>query len=179
MRKQRIGIGRNSSEGIRRLTSVGIVVALLALVTTAAVSLRSSQAKDSAARATSLATSANSLRANAQQTSFVPQTGQVRPLTQEEAQKLAEGIKQIINQSTDGLKNVNHPDGSVSIDLEGRFQSVAVAKRDEDGTLIESCVDNRQAAAAFFGIDPQLVGVPLNTVAPKTGSSVSEKGGNR
>ena len=165
MRKQGIGIGRNSSKGIRRLTSVGIVVALVALAATAAVSLRSSQAKDSAARENSQAsgnTSANNLRANVQQTSFVPQTGQVKPLTQEEAQKLAEGLKQLINQSTDGLKNVNHPDGSVSIDLEGRFQSVAVAKRDEDGTLIESCVDNREAAAAFFGIDPQLVGVPRN-----------------
>jgi hypothetical protein len=182
MRKQAKEIGRNSSKGIRRLTFVGVVVALLALVATAAVSLRTSQAKDSAARQNNSPasgnTSANSLRANAQP-SFVPQMGQVKPLTQEEAQKLAEGIKQLINQSTDGLKNVNHPDGSVSIDLEGRFQSVAVAKRDEDGTLIQSCVDNREAAAVFFGIDPQLVGVPRNSAAPKAGATVSEKGGDQ
>lgn len=179
MRKQGKEIGRNSSKGIRRLTLVGIGLALFALVATAAVSLRPSQAKDSASRQTASNTSANSLRANVQQTSFVPQTGQIKPLTQEEAQKLAEEIKQLINQSSDGLKTVQHADGSVSMDLEGRFQSVAVAKRDEDGTLTQSCVDNREAAAAFFGIDPQLVGVPRNSAAPRTGATVSEKGGNQ
>lgn len=185
MRKQRIGIGRNSSQGIRRLTLVGVVVVLLALVATAAVSLRSSQAKDSAAGSAARQinspasgnTSANSMRANALQTSFVPQTGQIKPLTQEEAQKLAEGIKQLINQSTDGLKSVNHPDGSVSMDLEGRFQSIAVARTDEGGKVVQSCVDNREAAAAFFGIDPQLVGVPRSTA--KTAPTVSEKGGDQ
>jgi hypothetical protein len=180
MRKQGIGIGRNSSTGIRRLTSVGIVVALLALVATAAVSLRSSQAKDSAAREnsqTSGNTNAHSLRANAQ-TSFVPQAGQVKPLTQEEAQKLAERIKELVNQSTDGLKTVQHADGSVSMDLEGRFQSIAVARTDEDGKVVQSCVDNREAAAAFFGIDPKLVGVQGNTTSPKT-APVAEKGGDQ
>jgi hypothetical protein len=105
------------------------------------------------------------------------QTGQVRPLTQEEAEKLAEGIKQLVNQSTDGLKSVHHADGSVSMDLEGRFQSVAVAKRDEDGKLVMSCVDNRQSAAAFFGIDPKLVGVQGN--AAKTAPIAAEKGGDQ
>jgi hypothetical protein len=184
MRKHGKEIGRNSSQGIRRLALVGIVVAVLALVAAAAVSLRTSQArdsaKDSAARQNNGDTRANtSLRSSAQPMPFAVQTGQIRPLTQEEAQKLAEGIKQLVNQSTDGLKSVRHADGSVSLDLEGRFQSVAVAKRDEDGKLILSCVDNRQAAAAFFGIDPQLVGVPANAASSKTGSAVTEKGGDR
>ena len=106
------------------------------------------------------------------------QTAQIRPLTQEEAQKLAEGIKELVNQSTDGLKSVRHDDGSVSIDLEGRFQSVAVAKRDENGNVVQSCVDNREAAADFFGIDPQLVGVQ-GRAASSTAASPGEKGGLR
>lgn len=182
MKKQGKGIGRNSSKRIKRLAWSAIIVAVFALGATAAVSLRTSQAKDSARQQNNSPASGNnrsnmSLRVGVQQIPVDGQTGQVRPLTQEEAQKLAEGIKQLVNQSTDGLKSVRHADGSVSLDLEGRFQSVAVARRDEVGKVTLSCVDNRQAAAAFFGIDPQLVGIQGN--ATKTGSTVSEKGGDR
>jgi len=156
--------------------AIAIVTAVLALGAMAAVSLRTSQAKDTTARQTNGDTHAN-LRTNNQPAPFVVQTGQVRPLTQAEAQKLADGIKELVNQSTDGLKAVRHDDGSVSMDLEGRFQSLALAKRDEDGKLIMSCVDNRQSAAAFFGIDPQLVGVQGS--AAKTAPAVSEKGGDQ
>ena len=181
MRKQGKGKGRNSSKGIGRVTWIATVVAFFALGATAAVSLRISQARESAPLQNSSQATGNShsnigLRARAQEMSVNGQTGQIRPLTQEEAQRLAAGIKELINQSTDGLKSERHADGSVSIDLEGRFQSVAVARRDEDGKLIQSCVDNPQAAAAFFGVDPQLVGIPRDTASPKTDSRVPEKG---
>lgn len=87
------------------------------------------------------------------------QTGQIKPLTSQEAQQLAEGLKRMLNQSTEGLVQVEHADGSVSMDLNGRFQNVTVARINEDGSLTQSCVDNPQAAAAFFGFDPQLLGV--------------------
>src|SRR5437868_5283210 len=45
------------------------------------------------------------------------QTGKLRPLTPEEVQKLAAGLKQEINQSTDDLMQVHHPDKSISMDL--------------------------------------------------------------
>jgi Tfp pilus assembly protein FimT len=85
------------------------------------------------------------------------QTGQIQQLTPEEAQKLAAGLKQMVNQSTEGLVQVQHADGSVSMDLEGRFQNVAVARVNKDGSVTQSCVDNPQAAGAFFGIDPKLI----------------------
>ena len=94
-----------------------------------------------------------------------PQTGQVRPLTPEEARKLAEGLKELANQSTEGLQQVHHPDGSVSIDLQDRFQNVALAKKEADGTVSQSCVDNPQSGAAFFEIDPKLVGAPTKAVS--------------
>lgn len=179
MRQQGKDKGRNSSKKAGRVTAVAIVMAVLALGAMAAVSMRS-QAKDANALQTNADTRANANpRMNAQPAPFVVQTAQIKPLTQEEAQKLAEGLKKLVNQSTDGLQQVRHSDGSVSMDLEGRFQSVAVAKRDENGNVVQSCVDNREAAAAFFGIDPQLVGVPARTGSVKTNAAMTEKGGNR
>jgi hypothetical protein len=83
--------------------------------------------------------------------------GQGRPLTPEEAQKVAEGIKLLVNQSTEGLVQVQRADGSVSMDLQGRFQNVTVAKKEADGSVSQSCVDNVDSAAAFFGINSQLI----------------------
>jgi hypothetical protein len=85
------------------------------------------------------------------------QTGQIQELTPEEARKLGAGLKQMVNQSSEGLVQVQHADGSVSTDLEGRFQSVTVARVSKDGSVTQSCVDNPQAAGAFFGIDPNLI----------------------
>lgn len=85
------------------------------------------------------------------------QTGQIQELTPEEARKLAAGLKPMLNKSSEGLVTVQHPDGSVSMDLEGRFQNVAVARVNKDGTVTQSCVDNPRAAGAFFGIDPKLI----------------------
>ncbi|MFS8084243.1 MAG: post-PEP-CTERM-1 domain-containing protein [Acidobacteriota bacterium] len=85
------------------------------------------------------------------------QTGDIQPLTPEEAEKLAAGLKPMLNQSTEGLAEEQRPDGSVSLDLKGHFQSVTVARVNKDGTTSQSCVDNPQAAGAFFGIDPKLI----------------------
>lgn len=170
MTKQAKKIGRNSSKRIRPLAAIGVIAAIFVVGATAAISLRTSEAKNPTPRRNEVPL-ANNARANMnirpgfQQLPLDQQTGQIRPLTQEEAQKLAEGIKQLVNQSTDGLVPVHHADGSVSMDLQGRFQSIAVAKKTEDGKFTESCVDNPTSAAAFFGIDPQLVGGQRNAAS--------------
>ena len=167
--------GRTSSRKIRQLLFMSVIVAI-ALAATAYASRRAKQA--GRAQANEINEGRATLKYQAEtNVPLSPQTGQVRPLTQEEAQKLADGIKLLVNQSTDGLEPVRHTDGSVSIDLQGRFQNVAVAKLDENGKLTQSCVDNPAAAAAFFEIDPQLVGVK-NTSASKT-SSTPAKGSER
>jgi hypothetical protein len=99
-----------------------------------------------------------------------PQTGQLKPLTPEEAKRLADGVKELANQSTEGLQQVRHPDGTVSMDLDGRFQNVAVARKEADGTVTQSCIDNPQAGAAFFHLDPALV-----SSTEKTGSATDTK----
>ena len=65
------------------------------------------------------------------------------------------------------------------MDLDGHFQNVIVAKKNEDGTVSQSCVDNRQTAAEFFGIDPQLVGVKPNTASPRTAPLAPSNGRNQ
>jgi hypothetical protein len=76
------------------------------------------------------------------------QTLQQGPLTQEQAQQIAGALKE--NQSTEGLVQVQHPDGTVSMDLQGRFQNVMLAKKSDDGSVSQACVDNSEAAAAFL-----------------------------
>lgn len=171
MSKHAQGKGRTTSRKIRRLMFTGIIVAVVALGATAAVSLRTRQAKSS----TPLASNAQSKQAPADLRYRVgsvpvnPQTGLVRPLTQEEAERLAANLKRLVNQSTEGLKEVHHEDGSVSMDLQGRFQSVVVRKQDENGEWVVSCVDSPEAAAAFFNLDPALLGVKKTaTSAPVT-----------
>jgi hypothetical protein len=44
------------------------------------------------------------------------------------------------------------------MDLQGRFQNVSLAKKEADGSISQSCVDNVDSAAAFFEIDPGLLG---------------------
>jgi hypothetical protein len=100
------------------------------------------------------------------------QTGQWRRLTADEARVLAQGIKELVNQSTEGLVQVRHANGMVEMNLQGRFQDVLLAKKEADGTISQACVNNVDAAAAFFEIDPALVG----STAPvsKTSSLESE-----
>jgi hypothetical protein len=90
-------------------------------------------------------------------------TGQTKELPPDEAQKLAGGLKELINQSTEGLVEVHHADGSVSVNLEDRFQNVTVARVNKDGSIAQSCVDNPKAAGAFFGIDPKLIDPTVET----------------
>jgi hypothetical protein len=70
------------------------------------------------------------------------------PLTQDQARQIADALKD--NTSSDGLVQVQNPDGSTSIDLQGRFQNVILAKKDSDGSLDQTCVDNPAAASAFL-----------------------------
>lgn len=102
------------------------------------------------------------------------QAAQIKPLTQEEAQKLAAALKELANQSQEGLKQVRHADGTVSIDVQGRFQNVALAKRNEDGTISQACIDNPASGALFFGIDPKLVGLKTSGATVSRDQSTSK-----
>ena len=100
------------------------------------------------------------------------QDAEPQELSADDAQKLAAGLKDLVNQSTEGLVEVRHADGSVSLDQQGRFQSVTVSRINKDGRITHSCVENPQAAASLFGIDPKLIDPTAEAGAPK-GARVS------
>jgi len=76
------------------------------------------------------------------------QTLQQGPLTQGQSQQLAEQLEG--NKETDGLVQEKREDGTVSVDLQGRFQNVTLAKKNDDGTVSAACVDTPEAAGAFL-----------------------------
>lgn len=174
--------GRTSSRKIRRLALLSAIVAVFALGATAAVSLRGSakemkpQPNTAEFNKTGAARSNPNFRAGAPVpvNSQTGQEAQVRPLTQEEAQRLAGAIKQLVNQSTEGLQSVKQADGSESLNLQGRFQNAVLAKRNEDGEVVQSCVDNPEAAAVFFEIDPKLVGVTKSAARRPNANSAAK-----
>lgn len=78
-------------------------------------------------------------------------TGNLRPLNADEARALIEAMGRFLDQSSDGLVPVYHPNGMVSVDLEDRFQSVSLARLRTDGTVDMRCVGNVAEARAYLG----------------------------
>ncbi len=163
--------GRGKS---RRPGVIGIVgaIAVLAVGAMAAVSIRSGNSSQASKVENSMTKQSLPTRlamVNGQTVAVDGQTGQYRQLTPAEQQKLAAGIAPLVNQSDEGLKQVQHSDGSVSMNLEGRFQNVSLAQKNEDGSVSQSCVNSPETAAAFFGIEPEKFGAKT-----KSGKSANQ-----
>jgi hypothetical protein len=138
----------------RFTTTVALVSAIVAI---GAISVLSRQ-KGETGKTSALASKAQIVNSRvASQDQKLESQAQPQELTADEAQQLGAGLKDLVNQSTDGLVEVHHPDGTVSMDLDDRFQNVTVARVNKDGSISQSCVDNPKAAGAFFGIDPKLI----------------------
>ena len=140
-----------------------MIVAAIAVVSIAAITVASRQPASGTEVngpqkvPTATATKYTTVKVAGQEVQIDSQTGQMKPLSPEDAKKLADGLRGMLNKSSEGLVEEYHHDGSVSVDLKGRFQNVTVARVNKDGTVTTSCVDNPRAAAAFFGIDPKLL----------------------
>lgn len=93
-------------------------------------------------------TSTESAGTSAMRVSIDPETG---GLVQSPAtlSKVDDELQESLSRSTEGLVQVHHPDGSVSVNLQGRFQSASMARIDSSGKLHTTCVDNHGAANAF------------------------------
>jgi flagellar basal body-associated protein FliL len=160
---------KGSSKRFRSLLIITIVLVTAALAAGAAavVSRQSAAPNETGARAEGGTAVANNTgdagKKSATATPAQPQVqseaqdAQSAELSPEDAQKLAAGLKPMLNKSSEGLQEVHHADGSVSIDVEDRLQSVAVAQVGKDGKVKVGCVDSPSAAAGFFGIDQQLI----------------------
>jgi hypothetical protein len=158
---------RNSNRKFRRLslTTLVMAIAIVAIAAVTVVSRQKAKVKEAknpqgatvVANTTKTPGNFVTVKVAGQDVQVDSQTGQMKELTPEEAQKMAAGLKKMINQSSEGLVEVQHSDGSVSMDLDGHFQNVTVARINKDGSTSTSCVDNPKAAGAFFGINPKLI----------------------
>ena len=75
-----------------------------------------------------------------------PETGELGMPTPEQLQRISDSQQSQVNHSSAGLVEVHHPDGSVSIDLQGRFQEYETVRVGPDGKLIYQCVDGEENA---------------------------------
>jgi len=75
-----------------------------------------------------------------------PETGKLGMPTREQWNELSDLEQQRLDHSSAGLVEVHHPDGSVSVDLQGRFQEFATVRIGPDGKLVFQCVDGAENA---------------------------------
>ena len=90
-----------------------------------------------------------------------PETGQLvtgpaaARLAETGADKQAEAdLEQMLSRSDAGLQQVHRPDGTVSVNLEGRFMSASVARLGADGRVETLCAEDAAAAEAFLADRP-------------------------
>lgn len=88
-----------------------------------------------------------------QQVAVDAKSGKLRKPTQEEINALVSGMK--LNDSPEGLKAKSVGNGTVVMDLEGRFETATVAKINPDGSVSTACVNNSKDAKAFLNSDTE------------------------
>jgi len=79
-------------------------------------------------------------------------TGQRRKPSDEEIEALVAQVSALTNRSSEGLTVTKRPDGSQMVNLEDRFNNVALARANEDGTTSVRCVTSMEEAAEFLGL---------------------------
>lgn len=78
-------------------------------------------------------------------------TPSAAPIADKNDRELAKTIRRLTDRTDDGLLETLLPDGSVSLDLGGRFQNVMLSKLDRNGEPIAACVTSLEEANLFFG----------------------------
>lgn len=76
--------------------------------------------------------------------------GRVRAITPEEAAALVEAVAPALSQSDAGLTPVRLANGTLVLDLEGRFEAATLAKIGPDGAVEAECVTTVDEAKAFL-----------------------------
>ena len=79
------------------------------------------------------------------QVAIQPESGDLVPM---ELKELDADTRNALRRDTEGLVPVYHADGSVSVNLEGRFQTASVARLDADGRPVITCIESPNAASA-------------------------------
>ena len=80
-----------------------------------------------------------------------PSTGRLIAPTAEQMRSLAPPVTEATSRSGEGLVEVHHPDGTVSVDLQGRFQDYVVAQIGRGGRSVVGCVHDTAAVRRALG----------------------------
>jgi hypothetical protein len=80
------------------------------------------------------------------------QTGAVRMPTQAEVDAVVANLAALGQRPDASLAQANQPSGAVTVDLDGGFGGVVLARPNEDGTWETRCVFTLEEGAAFLGI---------------------------
>src|SRR5205814_6590828 len=145
MKKQNKRESHASARKHKRLFRIGIFAGVLLALGAATVIARYAPGKEAASSPNAAASDDGFVTVNVggKKVRVNARAMQQGPLTQEQSQQIADLLKD--NKSTDGLVEVKHADGTVEMDLQGRFQNVMLAKQNDDGSVSTACVDNTEA----------------------------------
>jgi len=81
------------------------------------------------------------------------ETSRLRSPTAQESQALLKKMEAFVNQSDQGLRATTKPDGTETVHLQDRFQSVTMARM-ENGKVTTRCVTNAAEAESFLSGQP-------------------------
>lgn len=76
------------------------------------------------------------------------------PLPASEAIMQNEFLRNALSRSHSGLQVIRGPQGELSVDLQGRFQSVTTARVDADGEIETTCIENHASLEHFLAAHP-------------------------
>jgi hypothetical protein len=77
-----------------------------------------------------------------------PKGGKLPSPTEEQRAAAQAALAEALSRSWEGLVEEVLPDGSVMVDLQGRFQEVVAVRVAPDGTQLAACVSQAEAATA-------------------------------
>lgn len=85
------------------------------------------------------------------------QTGEVRMPTTEEVTQMVDSLTTLTKRNPDGLQQTALPNGTITVDLDGGFAGVMLARANEDGTIETKCVFTFEEGAEFLGLVEDIV----------------------
>lgn len=158
MKKQRVKHTRNDRSRAWILITILASAVIITVVVGAIVSSPTAEAQqEGSQQQPQVSDDDATLEFASQKITIDAQTGRLRKPTVEEARAIVETITGHTNRSSEGLRAKRGPNGIRTLDLEGRFQSVVLAKPNPDGTNEIRCVTSMKEAADFLGLDPSKI----------------------
>ena len=144
---------RKNSARLSRAASV-ILLGVIAAISVAVLLLAGAGSSNGVAAATNPAlTPAAQKRFKATRPIVVDKkTGQLRMPTKQEIDEVVESLATLAKRPSEGLPQTSVANGGVTVDLEGGFGGIMLARPNADGTWETKCVFTFEEGTEFLGI---------------------------